>query len=132
MDIFTSFYKAWFGGVEHRVIVIGSNKKAIKTFLRDVVHSDTPVDFQKSNIIKFQKDTVMLICACFPDYVTQEMVNKLRNIMLEATVGCDDVSLDVYILQTRDNYFSRRSLLEIPKLRIVNMKEDFADPKPSK
>jgi hypothetical protein len=74
----------------------------------------------------------MLICACFLDYVTQDMVSQLRNIMLEATIECDDTPLDVYILQTHDNYFSRRSLLEIPNLRIVNMKEDVADPKPSK
>jgi hypothetical protein len=52
MGIVTSFCKAWFGGVEYRVIVIGSNKKAIKQFLSEVVHSSMPIEFKHNQVPK--------------------------------------------------------------------------------
>lgn len=129
MGLLSSFVNALLNRVEYQVIVIGSNKKAITKFLCEIVDSMMPLEFDKLNAIKFQKDTVMIICACCT-YVSAEYVDKLLKHMED-----NKIPIDVYILKTRNNFYSSdlskfiddASLTRNGKFRFINMMDDFFD-----
>ena len=102
--LFNSFLNALLGRVEYQVIVIGYDKKEITEFLNKVVKSSMPTEFNNANIIKFQKDTVMIICAYYPACVSQQTIAKLTKQM------DNNIHTDVYILKSQSKYMHLKNV----------------------